>query len=114
MHVALDGRVPWGEVGPEWQDGSAPIVVYRRMGSDYCYDAFHSQELHDRLAPARERTITVEYNVFSDFGRVRSYNVRSVDGLLLANGQHVVRDIEVFGGQILGDKTASTSTNTCF
>jgi hypothetical protein len=51
----------------------------------------------------------VEYNVFSDFGKERSYNVRSVDGLLLNEGQRTVRDFERFGGQILG--STSTSSN---
>ena len=73
MSVALDGKAPWGEVGPEWQDGTAPIVLYRRVGTSYCYTAFKSQELHDRLAQKRGNTVTVEYNVFSDFGRERSY-----------------------------------------
>ena len=43
----------------------------------------------------------------SDFGKERSYNVRSVDGLLLANGQHTERDVERFGGQILGEGDSS-------
>lgn len=47
--------------------------------------------------------MTVEYNVFSDFGHERSYNVRSVDGVLLAEGRRVVKDAERFGGQILTD-----------
>ena len=103
MSVALDGKAPWGEVGPEWQDGTAPIVLYRRVGTSYCYTAFKSQELHDRLAQKHSNTATVEYNVFSDFGRERSYNVRSVDGVVLADGKHVVKDVERFGGQMLTD-----------
>jgi hypothetical protein len=39
MGVALDGKAPWGEVGPEWQDGTPPLVLYRRVGSSYCYTA---------------------------------------------------------------------------
>ena len=105
MGVALDGKAPWGEVGPEWQDGTAPIVLYRRVGTSYCYTAFKSQELHDRIAQARGNTVTVEYNVFSDFGRQRSYNVRSVDGVVLASGKHVIKDAERFGGQVLTDGT---------
>jgi hypothetical protein len=103
MGVALNGKAPWGEVGPEWQDGTAPIVLYRRVGTSYCYTAFKSQELHDRLAQERGNTVTVEYNVFSDFGRERSYNVRSVDGVVLANGMHLIKDAERFGGQMLTD-----------
>jgi len=107
MYVALNGHAPWGEVGPEWSDGSAAIVLYRRVGSSYCYDAFQSEELRQRLAPKDSHTVTVEYNIFSDFGKERSYNVRSVDGLLLAKGQQTVRDFERFGGQILGNGDAS-------
>jgi hypothetical protein len=103
MGVALDGKAPWGQVGPEWQDGTVPIVLYRRVGTSYCYTALKSKELHDRLAQERVNTVTVEYNVFSDFGRERSYNVRSVDGVVLANGMHVIKDAERFGGQMLTD-----------
>ncbi len=102
MDIALDGKAPWGNVTQEWKDGPAPIVLYRRVGTSYCYTAFKSQELRDVLASKTGSTVTVEYNVFSDFGRERGYNVRSVDGLVLANGEHVVRDFERFGGQILG------------
>ena len=109
MYVALNGRAPWGDVGPEWPDGSAPIVLYRRVGDSYCYDAFKSEELHQRLAPKDGHTVTVDYNIFSDFGKERSYNVRSVDGVLLANGENTLRDFERFGGQILGNSGASTS-----
>jgi hypothetical protein len=103
MGVALDGKAPWGEVVPEWQDGTPPIVLYRRVGTSYCYTAFKSQELYDHLAQQRGNTVTVEYNVFSDFGRERGYNVRSVDGVVLANGMHVIKDAERFGGQMLTD-----------
>ena len=98
MYVAVDGHAPWGDVGPEWSDDSAPIVLYRRVGNDYCYDAFKSEELRRRLLPRNGQTVTVEYNLFSDFGKEHSYNVRSVDGLLLSEGQHKVRDYERFGG----------------
>ena len=105
MGVALEGKAPWGEVGPEWQDGTAPIVLYRRVGTSYCYTAFKSQELHDRIAKEGANSVTVEYNVFSDFGHERSYNVRSVDGVVLTNGKEVIKDAERFGGQILTDGT---------
>jgi len=109
MNVALNGHAPWGDVGPEWPDRSAPIVLYRRVGDGYCYDAFKSDELRQRLVPKDSHTVTVEYNIFSDFGKERSYNVRSVDGLLLANREHTVRDFERFGGQILGNSDTPTS-----
>lgn len=103
MGVALDGKAPWGEVGSEWQNGTPPLVLYRRLGTSYCYTAFRPQELRDRLAQKGGDTVTVEYNVFSDFGHDRSYSVRSVDGVLLADGRHVVKGAERFGGQMLTD-----------
>jgi hypothetical protein len=108
MNVAINGHVPWGDVAPQWS-GNSPIVLYRRLGDSYCYDAFQSEELRQRLSSKNGRTVEVEYNVFSDFGTERSYNVRSVDGLLLNEGQRTVRDFERFGGQVLG--STSTSSN---
>ena len=113
MQVALDGHAPWGEVGPEWHDGSPPVVVFRRMGDGYCYDAFHSSELRARLAPKAGGMVRVEYNTFSDFGREHSYNVRSVDGMILSNGQRAVKNIDSFGGQILGSRATQNSTDEC-
>jgi hypothetical protein len=107
MRVALDGKVPWGKVGPEWDDGTPPLVLYRDVNGSYCYTAFRSQELHEHLAQKRSDTVTVEYNVFSDFGHTRSYNVRSVDGVLLADGEHVVKDAERFSGEMLMDNFSS-------
>ena len=107
MQVAVDGHAPWGDVGPESPHGSSPIVLYRRVGDSYCYDAFQSEELRQRLAPKNGQTVSVEYNIFSDFGKERSYNVRSIDGLLLNNAQHTVRQYEQFGGEILGNQATS-------
>lgn len=109
MNVAINGHVPWGEMGPEWSGNSLPIVLYRRVGDSYCYDAFQSEELRQRLSSKDGRTVEVEYNFFSDFGKERSYNVRSVDGLLLNEGQRTVRDFERFGGQILGSTSNSAN-----
>lgn len=103
MGIALDGKAPWGDVGPEWQGGIAPLVLYRRVGTSYCYVAFESPELRASLATKKDGTVSVEYNIFSDFGSERSYNVRSVDGILLQDRDHVVKDFERFSGQILGD-----------
>jgi hypothetical protein len=111
MSVALDGNAPWGQVGAQWTDGSPPIVLYRPVGHSYCYDAFQSQELHDRLAGRHRDTVRVEYNISEDFGTERAYNVRSVDGLLLNDGKDVVRNFEWFGGQIL--RSESGTTDSC-
>jgi hypothetical protein len=43
--------------------------------------------------------VTVEYDTFSDFGRVRGYNVHSVDGMILADGYHLSgRDLAATAG----------------
>jgi hypothetical protein len=55
-------------------------VLYRtgRYGV-VCYDALHSKDLHEQL-------VTAEYETLSDFGKVRGYIVRSVDGMTRADG----------------------------
>ncbi len=113
MNVAINGHAPWGDVGPQWSGNSLPIVLYRRLGDSYCYDAFQSEELRQRLSSKDGSTVEVEYNVSSDFGKERSYNVRSVDGLLLNEGQRTVRDFERFGGQILGSATSPNGVDNC-
>lgn len=105
MSIALDGKAPWGQVGPEWDDGTPPLVLYREMNGSYCYTAFKSKELHDRLL--LKHSTTVEYNVFSDFGHTRAYNVRSVDGIVLHDGERVVEDAERFSGEMLVDNYSS-------
>ena len=112
VQVALDGQAPWGEVGPEWSDETKPIVLYRRVGDTYCYIAFKSAELRDRLATRNGSSVSMQINIFKDFGNERGYNVRSVDGLVLADGQKVVKDAERFGGQILGP--ANNSSASCW
>jgi hypothetical protein len=107
MSIVLDGKAPWGQVSPDWNDGTPPLVLYRDLYGSFCYTVFRSQELHDRLAQRRANTVTVEYNVFSDFGRTRSYNVRSVDGVLLHDGERVVKDAERFSGEMLMDNFSS-------
>jgi len=109
--VAIEGNAPWGMVGAEWSDGAKPVVLYRRVGDSYCYVAFKSDELRQRLASRHADSVPMEINVFKDFGTERAYNVRSVDGLLLADGQHVVKDAERFGGRISGP---SNSSNECW
>jgi hypothetical protein len=91
-YVALEGKGPPGITGPTW-DGPDTVVLYRTGRNDViCFDAFHSKQLHDRLSVKNGQTVTVEYDIFSDFGRVRRYNVHSVDGMIPANGYHVLRE----------------------
>jgi hypothetical protein len=112
VEVALDGKAPWGTVGREWSEDVKPVVLYRRVGDGYCYVAFKSQELHDRLASKNGATVPMQINIFKDFGREKGYSVRSIDGLLLASGKNVVRDAERFGGQMLG--TSDNSAESCW
>jgi hypothetical protein len=111
VSVSLDGNAPWGTVGPEWPDATKPTVLYRRVGDGYCYIALKSKELGDRLANEHRATVSMQINIFKDFGIERGYNVRSVDGLLLADGPKVVRDAERFGGHVL-DRGVITSSST--
>jgi hypothetical protein len=90
-NVALNGEGPLGIAGPPW-DGPDGVVLYRTgRNGVICFEAFHSKDLHDRLSAKNGQAVTVEYDTFSDFGRVRGYNVHSVDGMVLANGYHVLR-----------------------
>ncbi len=90
-HVALDGKGPWNLTEPPW-NGPDAVVLYRSgRNGDVCFDAFHSKELHDRLTSKNGQAVTVEYDTFSDFGKMRGYNVRSVDGMVLAHGTQLLK-----------------------
>jgi hypothetical protein len=90
-YVALDGKGPPDLIGAPW-DGPDGVVLYRNgRHRVVCFDGFHSKELHDRLSPEVGQPVTVEYDTFNDFGKVRGYNVRSVDGFQLASGYHVFK-----------------------
>jgi len=110
-YVALDRKGPWGLTDPPW-DGPDAVVLYRsgRHGV-VCFHAFHSKELHDRLSSKNGQPVVVEYDTFSDFGKVRGYNVRSVDGIMLAKGYHVLKpEFAAFAG-VVGN---SDSTDDCW
>ena len=117
-YVALDGKGPQGIAGPPW-NGPDAVVLYRtgREGV-MCFDGFHSKDLHDRLAAKNGQLVTVEYDTFSDFGKVRGYNVHSVDGMRLANGYHVLReDFAATAGVVAserGNGTFSGGMNDCW
>lgn len=98
MDVGIDAKVPWHVNGAEWSTGSASptVVLYRRVADGYCYDAFWSEELRNRLASRNARTATVEYSIVSDFGHERRYDLRSVDGLL-ASDPLVTNALRKFG-----------------
>ena len=91
-YVALDGKGP--SLISALQSRAPDDVVLYRSGRNgvICYDLFHSKELHDFLLPKNGRLVTVEYDTFGDSGKVSGYNVHSVDGKVLANGYHVLRE----------------------
>lgn len=111
MYVAIDGRAPWGDV--EGAGSSNPVVLYRKIGAEYCYLATNSDELRKRLAGMNGKIVSVEYNIFSDFGKERGYNIRSVDGLILAEGERPVGQYDWEGGRILEGTQAQSSTDDC-
>jgi hypothetical protein len=79
-YIALNGKGPLGITDPPW-DAPDAVVLYRTgRNGVVCFDAFHSKDLHDRLSGKSGQPVAVESDTFSDFGRVRGYNVHSVDG----------------------------------
>ena len=109
VHITTDGTGPDGQKDPGW-NGPDSVVLYRTgRNSVVCFDSFRSKELHDRLMAKNGQLVTAEYDTFSDFGRVRAYNVHAVDGIVLANGYRVLReDFAASAGVIVGNKgTAS-------
>jgi len=100
MSWSTNGSAPWGSVERD-ERGQTPVVVYRSVGGGYCYDAIFSPELKGKLSDSNRPVVTVEYNVFSDFGRERGYNIRSVDGLVFNEGSRPVRSSDGYGGYIM-------------
>lgn len=100
MNWSANGVVPWGQAETD-EKGEPPVVIYRKVDHGYCYDAIFSPELKAELIKANKPVITAEYNVFSDFGRERNYNIRSVDGLLFHEGDRLVRSADFSGGTVL-------------
>jgi hypothetical protein len=109
MEVAFNGKAPWGDVGPEVEGEGSPTVLYRRVGNSYCYTAFDSEQLTSLLKREGGKQATVQYNVFSTFGREGKYTLRSINGVLLADGKRTVTQVDQSGGQILlgGDEALS-------
>jgi hypothetical protein len=106
MNWLANGRAPWGNVETN-EKGESPIVVYRKIGDGYCYDAVFSPELREKLTQSNKSTVDVEYNVFSDFGHRRSYNVRAIDGIVFNEAGRTVRPGESYGGYIEMDGSRS-------
>jgi hypothetical protein len=79
-----------------------------------CYEAFHSKDLHDHLSAKNGQPVTVEYDTFSDFGRVFGYNVHSVDGMILANGYHVLRGDFAASSGVASEGSGSAGEDDCW
>jgi hypothetical protein len=84
-HVTLDRYGEPSLNDPPWE-GPDLVVLYRtgRYGV-VCYDVLRAKELHDHLPGENGQIVTVEYETFSDFGKVRGYRLHSVDGMVQAN-----------------------------
>ena len=107
--VALDGKEPFGAIHPSDPDR---VILYRKGWNGVtCFDVFSSKELPERLSPQNGHLVTVEYDTFNNFGNVRAYNVHSIDGLILANGDHVIRPDFAASAGVAGN---SKSTNDCW
>lgn len=113
-YVAMNGQGPMAITHAPW-DGPDAIVLYRpgRNGV-ICYDGFQSRDLHNRLLAKNGQPVTVEYDTFSDFGKVRGYNVHAVDGIVLANGYHLVREDYAATAGIAREGQGSGSEGDCW
>jgi hypothetical protein len=104
-YVALDRTGPPPINDPPW-DGPDAVVLYRTgCNGVVCFDGFHSKELHDRLAAKNGQAVTVEYDILS-VGKVHAYNVHSVDGMVLANDYHVLREDLAAAAGVIGSQRA--------
>jgi hypothetical protein len=97
MNWSANGVAPWGSVETDPQGGPA-VVVYRKVVGGFCYDTVFSPELRERLVQSNKPTVVVQYNVFSDFGRERMYNIRAIDGVVLDDLHGTVRAVDWNGG----------------
>jgi hypothetical protein len=100
MSWTANGTTPWGRVERN-EKGELPVVIYRVVHQGYCFDAMFSSELASILTATNKPAVAVDYNVFKDFGHVRGYNVRDVDGMVFNDGNRSVRseDSPGYGGR---------------
>jgi len=106
MKWSTNGSAPWGNVERD-EKGQTPVVIYRSVDGGYCYDAIFSPVLKGKLSDSTKSVVTVEYNVFSDFGRKRGYNIRSIDGLVFNEGSRPVLSGDGYGGYIMGGSSSN-------
>jgi hypothetical protein len=110
--VALDGKQPFGLAGPS---GSDSVVLYRhgRRGVT-CYEMFFSKELHDHLLSKDGQVVSVEYDTFADFGKIHRYNVHSIDGFLLTDGNRLLRPDFAAGSGVRSAGNGKAGSDDCW
>jgi hypothetical protein len=115
-YVALSGQEPFGPINPPSPDSPDTVVLYRTgHGGVICFDLFHSPELHKDLLSKDGKRVTVIYDTFSDFGKVRGYNIHSIDAIVLANGYRVLRPDFASSAGIAGTPGSDTgSKDACW
>jgi hypothetical protein len=106
-HYSIDGTTPWGDDARRDSKGDAGVMVYTKVGGGYCYDTVFYAPLKKSLVAEKPFTVTVQYNVFSDFGHERSYNIRSINGLQFNDDKHNLIDADSEGGTSLNSGSAS-------
>jgi len=100
MSYSLDGSTPWADDTQRDAQGKPPVLVFVRTSDGYCYDAVFYQPLIDKLKSTHPDEVQVQYNLFSDFGKERSYNIRSVAGVMLNDENHEIVQHDGYGGTI--------------
>lgn len=98
---STDGTTPWGDDARRDSHGDAGVMVYTKVDGGYCYDTVFYAPLKQRLLARNPHTVTVEYNVFFDFGHALSYNIRSIDNIRFNDNRHTLIDVEEEGGTSL-------------
>jgi hypothetical protein len=98
---SVDGTTPWGDDAHRDSKGNAGVMVYTRVGGGYCYDTVFYSPLKQSLIVETPHTVTVQYNVFSDFGHERFYNIRSIDGVQFNDNTHNIIEADMEGGTSL-------------
>ena len=75
-----------------------------------CFDAFKSKELNGRLLRKMDSRALSNTTPPATFRKVRGYHLHSIDGMVLANGYHVLMPEVAASAGVLGD---NSSTDDC-
>jgi len=111
MNWVAEGKDPIGDPAELSTKGEKPIYVFTNVPRAVCYDVIFSEPLRQRLAALNKPLVKVEYNEFRTWGRITSYNIRSIAGMQFNQGRNVlIPNPEGFGGTMLtSDKTDAVS-----